>query len=95
MEPKIIKGWVHQNNLPLQGSCRTVTFFPELDGKKDSDHHAILLVSQDGEEPRVWTEKQIIAVLEDMRAWISPDDHEEGQMWSTRAKKHGINLPKQ
>ena len=43
--------------------------------------------------PRVWTEGEVMAMMMDMRAWISPDDGEEGNMWSTRAALHGFNLP--
>lgn len=41
---------------------------------------------------RLFTESQVKAMLHDMRSWISPDDGEEGRMWETRAKLHGIVL---
>ena len=43
-------------------------------------------------DERVFTESEVQAILHDMRSWISPDDGEEGRMWETRAKLHGIVL---
>lgn len=40
----------------------------------------------------VYTHSEVRAILHDMRSWISPDDGEEGRMWETRAKSHGIVL---
>lgn len=53
---------------------------------------ASTLVVHDGLHERVFTESEVKAILHDMRAWISPDDGEEGRMWETRAKLHGIVL---
>lgn len=50
------------------------------------------LVIHEWERERVYTESEVRAILHDMRSWISPDDGEEGRMWETRAKSHGIVL---
>lgn len=50
------------------------------------------LVIHEWERERVFTESEVRAILHDMRSWISPDDGEEGRMWETRAKSHGIVL---
>jgi hypothetical protein len=41
---------------------------------------------------KAYAESEVKAILHDMRSWISPDDGEEGRMWETRAKLHGIVL---
>jgi hypothetical protein len=61
MEPKIIKGYVPKKVLSHEGDlANTYTTF--MTYKADNYTPAILLVSQDGEEPRVWTER--VAPLE-------------------------------
>ena len=46
----------------------------------------------DGPRKRLFTEDEVRAILHDMRDWIGPDDGEEGRVWETRAKRHGITL---
>ena len=41
---------------------------------------------------KAYAESEVKAILHDMSSWISPDDGEEGRMWETRAKLHGIVL---
>jgi len=50
------------------------------------------VVVHSGKTERVFTESEVKAILHDMRSWISPDDGEEGRMWETRARLHGIVL---
>jgi hypothetical protein len=53
---------------------------------------ATLVIHESDGHEQVFTESEVLDILRDMRAWISPDDEEEGNMWSTRAKLHGITL---
>ena len=50
------------------------------------------LVVHKGKSERLFTASEVQAILHDLRSWISPDDGEEGRMWETRAKLHGIVL---
>lgn len=95
MSTKKIEGYVYENNLPAVGKNRlrdtTVTFFPEEDPNPNHTKATTLVIHSGLPEP-VYTHSEVRAILHDMRSWISPDDGEEGRMWETRAKSHGIVL---
>jgi hypothetical protein len=62
---------------------------------RERNHHLpyrCTVVVHQGDIERVFTESEVKAILHDMRSWIDPDDGEEGRMWETRAKLHGIVL---
>ncbi len=66
---------------------------PVKGGALDLDGLEKMMVKASGESiEHSFTYSEVKAMLEDMRAWIDPDDGEEGNMWATRAKLYGINL---
>jgi hypothetical protein len=66
MEPKIIKGYVDSDFLTNWQRYNSVKIFSK--GMEGADPPALLLVSQDGEEPRVWTEEQVKAMMDDVKS---------------------------
>lgn len=81
---KKIEGWAFE----AEGPDRVLWHEPQkLRGGTEAVKATLVI----GDE-RVFTESEVRAMLHDMRSWISPDDGEEGRMWETRAKLHGIVL---
>lgn len=98
MEPKIINGYVDPEH------PRDVAVFSIGKSEFVGEVPALLIVSQDGEEPRVWTEEQVKELLKDCRTaqsdpgqFVSRDPHRWLGDWQRAAMevvtaKHGITL---
>lgn len=87
-----IKGWArdfvdHGTGYELGNGGGWAEF--SEDGKEEFGDVPCTLVTT---HERLFTESEVRAILHDMRSWISPDDGEEGRMWETRARSHGIVL---
>jgi hypothetical protein len=81
MEPKIIKGYVRTHILGSGGEVfSSALFTTDRCGGEGYDTSALLIVSQDGEEPRVWTSEQLAPAIEALKYARERWDNHDGQL---------------